>query len=161
MTISVQDVMQLTVTETLGGEFVGTDNTVTSDGMNESATLTASSTPPVTKYSFGRAIMTAGAGTIDLTSLPNADGVAAQVTFLGLKVNGWILHNPGLNNIAVTEGTSNGYPLQGASFLFTIRPGETFKVKGADVGTDVASGDRTIDISGTGSQYLEYGFVAG
>lgn len=162
MTIEVGYNSQLTVTETLVGEFVDpANNTITTNLLNTTTTLTASTTPPVSKYSAGRATMTAGAATIDLTSLPDSNGVAGQVNFTGLKVNAYKFTNPGANDIVVTEGASNGYPLHGAAFLFRVRPGEEVTYLGADVGTDVAAADRTIDITGTGTQYLEFELIAG
>lgn len=164
MSITVTYVSQATVVETLGGGYVSSaDATVTTNGLNTTAELTASTTPPATKYSAGQKALSSGSGTIDLTSLPDSDGVAARVDFTGLKVQLAKLRNPSTNanNITVTEGASNGYELHGNAFTMLLRPGEEVTWKGADGAPDVASGARTIDLSGTGSQVLEFEFVAG
>ena len=163
MAITVTYVSQLTVVETLAGEYLGTDNTVTTNGLNTSNEWTASTTPPVSKYSAGTLTLSSGSGTINLASMPDANGVAGTVDFTGLKVNAYKLRNKSTNanNITIAEGASNGYPLHGASFTLTLRPGEELTYKGTDVGTDVGSADRILDVTGTGSQILEFELVAG
>src|SRR5512143_2810359 len=86
MTLAVAYASQLTVVERLTGDYVGTDNTVTTNGLNTNEGWTASSTQPASKYSAGTKALSAGAGTIDLSALPDADGTAGAVDFTGLKV---------------------------------------------------------------------------
>ena len=165
MPISVAYSSLLTVIETLGGVYVSSgDATVTFNGMDATATLTSATTPPATKYSAGRLTLSGGAGTIDLTSLPDVNGVAAKVDFTGLKVGAYKLRNlsTNANNIAILEGDSNGYSLHD-NWEMTLRPGEEFMWKGVDDPgvPDVAGSEKTIDALGTGSQVLEFEFVAG
>jgi hypothetical protein len=166
MSVAVRELSHITVVETFSGEFVSPDDpTVTTNGMNTTQDLTASTTPPVTKHTAFQQALTAGAATIDLTSLPDSNGVAAAVTFLGLKVQSAKFTNPSTNanNMTVAIGASNGHPLIGSAFTFTIEPGRFVHIgsSGADAGTDVAAGDRTWDITGTGSQALDVQLVAG
>lgn len=163
MAITVNYVSQLTVVEELSGEYLGDDDTVTTNGLNTTEEFTASTAVPVSKYSAGQLTLSGGSGSIDLTSLPDANGVAGAVTFLGLKVNAYKFRNKSTNanNITIAEGASNGYPLHGASFTLTLRPGEELTYRGKDLGTDVAAGDRILDVTGTGSQILEFELVAG
>lgn len=161
MSIEVSRVSQMTVVETLSGPFLGTDNTVTTNGLNTSETLNASSTPPVTKYSAFAQALTAGAATIDLTSLPDSAGNAGAVTFNGLKVQGYIFKNPSTHDVTLTAGASNGYDLHGSGWSITIRPGEELQWRGNDGAGDVGSGAKTIDLAGTGTDTLDVELIAG
>lgn len=163
MTISVAYISQVTVVETIGGAYVSPgDNTVTSL-MTTTASLASGTTPPATKYSLGALTMSSGAGTIDLTSLPNSDGVAATVTLTGLRLASVKLRNKSTNANAITiaKGASNGCTALGSAFSITLQVGEEMTVLAQNLATAVGSGARTFDVSGTGSQVLEYEFVAG
>ena len=166
MSISVTYNSQATVVDTLGGGFIDSvDSTVTVNGMNATATLTASTTPPVTAYSAFSKTLSSGSGTIDLTSLPDNNGVAAAVTLNGLKPQVVKLRNKSTNANAITvaKGASNGYTGFGSAFSLTLQPGDEFLWKGNDNSgvTDVGSGAKTLDLTGTGSQVLEVEIIAG
>jgi hypothetical protein len=62
-TVSAAYSALLTITQTMTGEFVGSDDTFTVDGLNATGTLNASSTPPATKQANGTKAMVAAAGT--------------------------------------------------------------------------------------------------
>ena len=166
MSIQVGHVSQCSVVESLEGAYVSSaDGTVTTNGLNTTRTLTASTTPPVTKYSSGRVTMSGGSGSLDLTSLPDVNGAAAQVTLTGLKPQEVIFRNLSTNANAITiaKGASNGYTGLGSSFTITLQPGDKFHWAGNDNSgvTDVGSGARIFDVTGTGSQVLEFLVVAG
>lgn len=165
MSIQVGYNSQASIVETLEGEYVGSDSTVTTDGLNTTETLTAATDPPVTKYSAFQQALSGGAATIDLTSLPDSNGVAAMVTLTGLKPQVMKLRNLATNANAITiaKGASNGYTGFGASFSLALQPGDEITWKGNDNSgvTDVGSGARTLDITGTGAQVLEVLIVAG
>lgn len=166
MSIAVTYNSQASIVETLEGEYISPgDPTVTTNGLNTTAGLTASTTPPVTKYSAFQKALSGGSGTIDLTSLPDANGVAAQVDFTGLKLQVVKLRNLATNANAITVevGASNGHTLFGATWEITLQPGDEFLWKGNDNSgvPNVASNNKAIDISGTGSQILEVLLVAG
>lgn len=166
MSISVGYVSQVSVVETLEGQYVSSsDATVTTNGMNVTTTLTASTTPPATKYSSGRLTLSSGTGTLNLTSLPDANGVAAAVTFDGLKPQVAKFRNLSTNANAITiaKGASNGYTGFGSAFSMTLQPGDEWTFKGNDNSgvTDVSSTVKNLDITGTGSQVLEFSLVAG
>ena len=75
MSIAVTYNSQASIVETLEGEYISPgDPTVTTNGLNTTAGLTASTTPPVTKYSAFQKALSTGTGTIDLTSLTGANG---------------------------------------------------------------------------------------
>jgi hypothetical protein len=163
MSISVTYVSQATVVETLEGEFVGTDDTVTTNGLNTSETLGAGSTPPATKYSAGSKALSSGSATIDLTSLPDANGTAGAVTLTGLKLAVAKFRNKSTNANAMTIvfGASNPCTSLGAAFNVTLQPGEELTYRGKDLAADIDSTHKTFDVTGTGAQVLEFEFVAG
>lgn len=163
MSISVAFASTITVVETFTGPYVAPgDATVTISQLNESETLTAATSVPVTKHSAFQKTMSSGAGTIDLTALP---GWTADETVVGtgLKVQLVKLRNlaANANDITVTKGASNGYNLLGSSWEFTLKPGQSSTFSLDEAAPDIASNAKTIDISGTGSQILEVQIVMG
>lgn len=161
-TISLLYASTLTVTNTLTGDYIASgDNTFSVNGMNETGTLTASTGVPVTKQSSGQITMSGGAGELNLAALLGATA-DETVVGTGLKVQAIKFRNKSTNanTITVAEGASNGYALLGA-FTMTLQPGQSVTILGNDATPDVASGDRIIDITGTGSQILEYQVVLG
>ncbi len=165
MSLSVTYASQITVIETVEGVFVGSDAEYGVSGLNTTATLTASTTPPVTKYSAYELTLSSGTGSIDLTSLPNYNGVAASVTFDGLKPQVVKFKNKSTNANAITivKGVTTGYTGFGSAFSMTLQPGDEWAFKGNDNSgvTDVSSTVKILDVSGTGSQVLQIELVAG
>lgn len=165
MSLSVRNVTKLTITETLEGDFVDPNNaTVGFNGLDTDETLTGSSAPPVTKHAEDSLALTAGAATINLAALP---GKTAEetVNFTGLKLQYAIFGNPATNanKIKIAKGASNGYGTcaSGDDWDVTLSPGQRFKLELDDAAPDVASGARTLDVTGTGTQVLDYQLVAG
>ncbi len=155
----------LSAVHTVTGTFISSgDATLTTALSSESLVLNAGTTPPVTKIASGSKALSSGSGTLDLTSLP---GLTADetVTMLGLKVQFLILRNKSTNAnvMTVSKGASNGYGLNaaGGSWSIPLDPNAIAIYRIPDSAPDVASGARTIDIAGTGSQELEYIVVAG
>ena len=165
MSVAVTYVSQITIVETGEGVFLGTDNTLTTNGMNRTEGLTGASAVPVTKYSSFRQALTAGTATIDLTSLPDYNGTAGAVTFLGLKLQMIKVRgkSDNANPITITKGASNGYGLgaAGATFTIPLEPDCEATIYLDDKAPDVAAGTKTFDLAGTGSQVLEVTLVAG
>lgn len=163
MGIQVSYVSRVSVIQTLTGDYVNPDDaTVTTDQLSESATYTAGTDVPVTKHAAFQQALTAGAATIDLTALPGLTG-DETVDGTGLKVQVAKFRNlsTNANDITVTEGASNGYELLGSAFTFILKPGQSLTLFLDDAAPDIASGARTIDVSGTGTQELECHFVMG
>lgn len=134
------------------------------NGYNTEQTLSGSTTPAVTIHTSFAKALAAGAGTIDLTSLPSAQGVSGAVTFSGLKLQAMLLKNASSNGtITVSKGASNGYGLDsgGADFDIPVAPGATALFFFDDEPPDVADGAKTIDLAGTGTQELQIVLVAG
>jgi hypothetical protein len=163
-TISAAYSALLSVTQTFTGEFVGSDETITVDGLNTTGTLNASSTPPATKQANGTKAMVAGAGTLDFTAIPG-DTADETKTMLGLKLQLAFLKAPSTNAnpITVTKGASNGYGLDAAGTAWTVvlDPGQWCLFYLDDNAPDVAAGAKTIDLAGTTTQELDYVLVFG
>jgi hypothetical protein len=127
-----------------------------------SLSLNGSSSPPVSKISAFQKALSGGSGSIDFTALPQAGGGTQDLT--GLKPRFAILRNPSTNtgNITIADGASNGHNFFGdGSGQITLKPGQWaihFFAGSADA---VASGDRTIDLTGTGSEALDVYLVFG
>ena len=86
------------------------------------AKLTSSTTPPVTKVWSDSVPLVAGAKTLDLEALVNAN--LPNVTFLGLKVQILVFENPAGNAlITISSGAANGYDIGGASSSWGIGAG--------------------------------------
>lgn len=164
MSIAVTRVIQLSVVETLEGEFIDpADATITINQLNTSESLSSSTTPPATKVSTGQIALSGGAITLDLTSLPDSNGVAGAIDGTGLKVQSYIFRNPeaNANDITLTEGAANGYELHGNTWKIALRPGEIISCQLQDGAPDIAAGAKDIDITGTGSQALDFEIVMG
>lgn len=129
------------------------------NGFDTTETLTASTTPPVTQPAYFTQALTAGAATINLAALTHN---GASVDLTGLKVQIFKIKNKDGNAAMVfTEGASNGIAQMGAAFKVTLLAGQEFTFFGNDASPDVAAGDRTIDVTGTGTQECEVSIVAG
>lgn len=162
MSVSARMQLKLTVVEALALAYLGTNSkSVTHSAIDlDTGALTSSTTVPVTDVaSFSKALST-GTGTIDLTAL---DGTEATIDGSGKKVQAVLFRNPSTNANAITivEGAINGYALFGASFSIILQPGQQFGAYLKDAAPDIAAGDKTIDISGTGSQALDVVLVIG
>jgi len=163
MAISVLHLEDITITESPGGPFIDPNNATVGSRLTQTATLDSSTTPAATKYSPFQKALSSGTGTIDLTSLPDEDGVAGAVTFLGLRIARAVFRNPAANanSITITFGASNPHLLGGAAWKVILLPGESWVYRGNGTGEVVASGAKTWDLTGTGSQALDVILVAG
>jgi hypothetical protein len=163
LSIQVGYISQVSVVETKAGTYVGSDNTVTTTGLNTTTQLGAATTPPATKYSAGQQALTSGSATLDLTSLPDENGTAGAVTLTGLKLAVVKFRNKATNANALTiaKGASNGCSSLGSAFSITLQPGEEVTYLGQALAANVDSTHKTFDVTGTGSQVLEFELVAG
>ena len=112
MSVTLTLTSNITAVETLETNVpaaAATKRRVTHDQFNTTSELNAASTPPVTKVAALQAALTAGAATVDLTSLTGTNGATVDGT--GLRVQAMKLRNPSTNANAITvvEGASNGY----------------------------------------------------
>jgi hypothetical protein len=152
----------LGVKATFGSTYLSAqDKEVTVDGLKETISLNSGSTPAVTKHAIFKQALTAGAATIDLTSLTDVAG--ASFSGNGLKVRAAKFRAPATNAnpITITPGASNGIDLFGASSSVTLSPGQSVLFYFKDGAPAIASGDKTLDLAGTGTQELEVELLIG
>jgi hypothetical protein len=163
MTLSVTFNSQVLVSETFTGGYVNPSaNTITLNGLSETITLNGGTTPAVTVQSEFQQALTAGAATIDLTTLP---GLTSQETVNGngLTVQFLKLRNlaTNANSITIVKGASNGYALLGSAMSITLAPGQSLTLNGNAATPAISSTAKTLDLTGTGSQILEVVVVMG
>lgn len=163
MSVTAAMKIQMNVTETIGTDAAGyvaaARNSVQYTGGTKEETLTSSSTPAVTTHAVGTAALSGGAVTIDLRALTGLNGVAVDLN--GLKPRYILLSNTGANAMTVAQGVTNGYTGLGTSATFVIPAGCRWLMEFGSNGTAVSASVKTLDITGTGSQELDYEIVAG
>lgn len=162
MAVAVTYASTLTVVETVADTYVASgDNTLTYNGMNSSGTYNSGTATPVTKHASFQQALTTGAATIDLRALTGPNG--ATVDGNGLKVQFVKFRNKSTNanSMTLTFGASNPYDLFGSTFVLTLAPGQEFLAFLKEGAPDIDATNKTIDVSGTGSQILECEIVMG
>lgn len=92
--------------------------------------------------------LTAGAATIDLTSIGGVSGS-------GLKVAFFLFKPLGANSMTVAQGASNAYNLGSAANAFTVQPGGELQVQGGGGLPTVSATIKNIAVTGTGTQQAE------
>jgi hypothetical protein len=121
-----------------------------------SGRLNATSTPPITKACYTKLTLTgATSGTLDLTALPAA--VSGTQTMLGLKLQALRIAVTGTGNFTLTEGATNGYAIKEQ----VVGPGEALMQLFADRLADVATGDKTLDYTSSGSCVVNLSLLFG
>lgn len=165
MSVSSTLTMKIETVETLESTtdpfVLSSAKSTTTNGLNLATTINSGTGVPATKQAFKQLAMTAGAATIDLRNLVGVNGGAQDGN--GLKVQAIIFRgkSDNANPITVAYGASNGYALLGSSFTFDLKPGQMLMAFLNEAAPDINSSAKTIDISGTGSQVLEYQLVMG
>jgi hypothetical protein len=129
-------------------------------GYDVTANLTASSTPDVTKAGYGTKAMTAGAATLDLTVLTLQDA-AVTITALDPRAILFTAASGNAGAITIVKGASNGYDGLGAAFSLTLEAGQSAMFYLGATGNAVSGTNKTFDLSGTGTDSITYGIVAG
>ncbi len=134
---------------------------ITHSGFNKTSTLTASTTPPVSKHAAFQQALTAGVATIDLTALVGTNGAAVDGT--GLKVQAFKFANPSTNANAITVvfGAATGYLLGGTAWKWTLSPGQEIEGYGNSATPTISALLKNIDLAGTASQALNVEIVMG
>lgn len=152
--------LALTTTETRTDGDLAPGTTLIHSGYDVTANLTAATTPDETKAAYDQVAMSGGTGTIDMTALALQD---ASVTITGLKPRGVLFTALAANagNLTIAKGASNGYDGLGSAFSITLEPGMSVAVYFSTQGNAVSGTNKTLDLSGTGTDGLTYGIIAG
>ncbi len=105
--------------------------------------------------------MAAGAAQINLAAIPNplVDGDSVDLTDLSPKIVVIRAHADNAGNVTIAAADTNGYDLGGEAIL---QPGETrIFDKLHNAAAVVASDERLIDVTGTGTDSIDVLIVAG
>jgi hypothetical protein len=134
---------------------------VTHSGLNESTQLNANSAAGsnVTQCAYGSYNLTAGAGSINLAAAGGFKNSVVDLTGLKIRQLHIRAKATNVNPITITKGAANGYTGFGAAFSLTLDPGKAAILKGN--ATAVAAAVRLLDLTGTGTQGVEYMILAG
>ncbi len=143
--------MKLTTRETLTSVVDVSNSTINHSAYDESDVRNSATTPAVAKFVAFLATLTAGALTVDLSTKTDANGVAIGY---GLRVQDIRIKNLGANSLTIAEGASNGLALSCGTLV--IPPGGCYQLFLNDAAPDMASGDRTLDVTGTSAQTSEW-----
>lgn len=164
MSVALTYASTLTAVETLETNVPAAQSnlkSVTHSGYNTSASLTGATAVPVTKCAYFEQALSSGSATINLAALAGTNGATVDLTGLKVQAIKFKAKAANANPITLTEGASNGYELAGNGWTVVLKAGQEFVFYGNEQTPDVASGARTIDLSGTGSQSVEVSVVAG
>ena len=147
-------VAEATETLTTGVDSI-TSPTVTHNVLGAWTTIS-----PATQIAVGTCTMTAGTGSIDLTSLT---GVNGSIDGTGLKLQyAWFkAKSDNANAITIADGARNGYAFLGESFTFDLTASQQAAFFGNDASPDVASDEKIFDVTGTGAQAVDYVLILG
>lgn len=150
MAVTANFVQRVYATETLG---VSLDLQVAAPTVIHSlspisADLSATSTPVVSQIWSDSITLTAGAATIDLSSLARSG--LATLDLSALKVQAFIVRARSTNTdtVTVADGGTNGYNIFGdASGQVTLAAGAAVSFYSPEGLQDIGSSDKTIDLS--------------
>lgn len=160
MSVQASFNISMTVEETLSSGVDGAENPIiTHDGFDVTGIYSSTTTPDVEYCVVKTIALTAGAYTIDLSSMTGTNGAAVVGT--GKKIRLLRITNNGANAMTFAKGASNGHTGLGSAFSATIPVGGTAAWILADGGVAIGSGDKTIDVSGTGTQTFSMTLVLG
>ena len=158
MSVSASVSFLCTVAETLPNNTDSASDAnrkVTHAAFDETFTLTAASAVPATTFAGFVKALTAGAATIDLTSLTGTNG--ATVNGTGLRLQVLRVKNLGANDLTFATGASNGYVVG----THTVKTNGIVMFYFADGLADIDGTHKTIDLTGTTTQTSEWSLVMG
>lgn len=161
MSIRATIVGQITCLETLTtGVDAASSPTITHSAFNFSHSVEATTTITGTKISADTQALTAGAYTLDLTACALTGGTTQTLT--GLKIRGYMFRAPTTNTglITITEGASNGYTI-GTNWKETLAPGQRVVKWLDDEAPAIGASDKTLDVTGTGTETFDYLIIVG
>jgi len=155
--------LKTAVQQTLGSDTApaASATTITWTDWDFTHSLSATSTPPLSKHAAFQQALTDGAATIDLTALDGLGGASIDGT--GLKVQALKLRNPSTNSgsISIAPGAANGYDFLGSDMKLTLQPGDEVLLYAPDTADEIGATDKTLDLAGTGSEALDVEILMG
>lgn len=164
-TVKATIVLQSTVIETLTATEAPFGQTgslnLTHSGLNKSTVREATSAAGenVTQTVYGKVTMAAGVGSLNLASAPGLNGVLKDLTGLRIRSIHLRAAAANANPITIAKGAANGFTGLGAAFSLTLSAGREALLEPDQ--TAVAAAVRVFDVTGTGTQELEFIITAG
>lgn len=158
MSLSIVAELKMPLVETLSGDDLAAESQLLHIGYDVRRVMDGTTTPDVTGAGYQTFALVAGAKTIDLTSLL-LNGVASNLN--GLKPRAIRFRNTGAANMTIAKGASNGYDGLGSAFSVTLEPGHAVQFDLSSTGNAVGGSNKTFDLSGTGTDTLQFSVVAG
>lgn len=166
--VTARYALELEVTEVLALEMdnvPGGDPPFIHSLGSPNGTLSATTTPPVTKVFSDNLALAAGTLTLDLTALAGPAGTT--VDFTDLKVQLIALRCPEGNTlpILVQKGAANAYNLMGkdnaSAETIEVMPGDDILIKRHDTLEDVDGTHSDVLFTGNGTEGINVMLVAG
>lgn len=146
--------------ETLTAGVDGADNPVIyHNGFNVTGVIDSTTTPDAEGIVSKTLAMTAGAYTIDLSSMTGTNGAAVNMTGKAIRI--FRIENAGAAAMTIAKGASNGHTGLGATFQAAIPIGGAIQFYLKSGGVAVSGTDKTLDIAGTGTDSFNLTIVYG
>lgn len=157
--VTVRYKSDLAITEKFDTDVAGAGQT--QNPFSTSAQLNATSSPAVSEGGFCQQLLTAGAATIDLTSVATTRG--RTMTFSGLKIRAIRIKalSTNSNPLTIAKGASNGYTGFGSAFSITLKPGQEITFYDNGAGVAVSGSVKALDLSGTGTEGIQFSISGG
>lgn len=158
-TATIQCRIDINRTLTTGVENVATPNIRLAVG--EVTSLTASTTPDAENGVASRLSLTAGSLTVDLTAISDVNG--ATTTLTGKIVRALLFHNRGAATMTFAKGASNGLDSLSGTWSMALLAGEKRCIDLTDCTAPnaISASNKTIDVTGTGTDSFDIGVVVG
>lgn len=161
--VSAKYRFQLTVTDQpAAGLDLATDVPYTHEITHTLTTLDGTTTPAVTKSFSDTVALSAGAVSLDLTSLAGPN--STTIDFTGLKIQIFEMSCPDTNTgvISMTNGAANPYDIYGAAGgIVSLVPGGRIMCYTDDELEDVDGTHKQLDFAGTGVETFSIILTAG
>ncbi len=146
-----------TITSGLGS---GVQDAQITHKMSVSASLTPSTSTPVSSAASFAVTLSGGTADIDLNAVTMANGVTADWTGIKLQALGMQV---GTSEAVMTiaTGASSAYAFGGAAFSCEVEPGGTLMLYQNEAAPDISTSARYLRVSGTGTQSCQVLLLGG
>ena len=137
------------------------DRTITHNALNRTLRLGGSSTPKIDLIAVFRVTLVNGEAVIGLTNINTPTGI---IDATGRKLRAFKFRCPATNTggaVTVEAGASNGYDMLGGSWSIPVPIDGEVMMYLKDTAPAVASGAKTLDLTGTGTDSLDVSFIFG
>jgi hypothetical protein len=158
MAFDIAFTQQVRITETVVDDFTDEAADTFRKELEQVLSLDDASTPDIEDYAIFTVTMTAGAATVNLAALAHIHGgatITKNATGKKVRLLGFLTPLANTGNVTIAKGASNGYAPLGSTYERILAPDTMESQYFKAAATDVASGARTLDVSGTGSETVK------